>query len=171
MGKTKTSVTAVFCAAAMILNTGCATVTGGSKQNIGLRSTPESATVTSTKSGMTAQMTYTTPVTVAFERKGHYILSFGVEGYDSKQIELLRSMRGWMLFWDIFWFPLGVVVDAITGAWYRLDPDQVNVKLNKLSAEASGPDQIEVSVSGLERGDALTITSDGVVTVGVRGLD
>ena len=98
---------------------------------------------------MVDKMSYTTPVTVAFERKGHYILTFEKEGYDSKQIELLRSMRGWMLVWDILWFPVGVIVDAITGAWYRLEPDNISVKLNKLSSTGPGPSQINIMLSTL----------------------
>ena len=124
----------IICAAMVVAQAGCATIVGGSKQNIAVDSTPDGATVTSTRAGMAATMDYTTPTTILFERKGHYILTFEKTGYDSRQIELLRSMRGWMLVWDIFWFPIGIIVDAITGAWYRLEPEQVTVTLTKLSA-------------------------------------
>lgn len=49
-----------------------------------------------------------------------------------------------MLVWDIFWFPIGIIVDAVTGAWYRLEPAPVHVTLTKLNASIDGPDQIKV---------------------------
>ena len=151
-----------------IAQLGCATISGGGKQNITLNSTPEGAAVLSTKTGTAAQMTYTTPVAVAFERKGHYILTFQKEGYESKNIELMRSMRGWMLFWDIFWFPAGVIVDAVTGAWYRLEPDQVSVTLNKLSSEISGPPEIGITFSQNSENRSISIVSDIPVSVGLK---
>ena len=134
------TIIAVFCL-------GCGTVTTGGKQEIRLASVPEGATVVSTKAGIGAKMTYTTPATVSFERKGHYVISFDKEGYESQQIELQKSMRGWMLVWDIVLFPVGVVVDAITGAWYRLEPDQVSVTLTKQSSSIDGPEQIQILIS------------------------
>ena len=138
---------------------GCGTITTGSKQNIGLNSTPAGAKVTSTKTGMLASMNYTTPATITFERKGGYILTFEKDGYDTKQVELLRSMRGWMLVWDIFWFPVGVVVDAITGAWYRLEPYQIDVTLTKLTSSVDGPDQIRVWFAKTLNKDHLQVMS------------
>jgi hypothetical protein len=114
---------------AILVQAGCATIMGGPKQIVAIDSTPDGAVVTSARAGMAATIDYTTPATVTFERKGHYILTFSKDGYDSKQVELLRSIRGWMLVWDIVWFPVGIVVDAITGAWYRIEPEQVTVTL------------------------------------------
>ncbi len=151
-----------------IAQLGCATVSGGGKQNIALSSTPSGTTVSSTKAGMATEMTYTTPATIAFERKGNYILTFQKEGYDSQKIELIKSMRGWMLFWDIFWFPAGVAVDAITGAWYRLEPDQVNVTLTKLSSAIPGPSQINITLSQPSGGNGLSIISDIPVSMSLN---
>ena len=53
-----------------------------------------------------------------------------------------------MLVWDIVWFPVGIVVDAITGAWYRIEPEQVTVTLSKVTAQIPGPDQIHIGVVG-----------------------
>lgn len=86
---------------AILLQAGCATIMGGPKQIVAIDATPDGAVVTSARAGMAATIDYTTPATVTFERKGHYILTFSKDGYDSKQVELLRSIRGWMLVWDI----------------------------------------------------------------------
>ncbi len=101
MEKVKVWTSAVLIPVLSILQMGCATIMGGGNQEISLHSNPEGATVTSSRAGMEEQMDYTTPETVAFERKGHYILTFSKEGYETKKIELMRSMRGWMLVWDV----------------------------------------------------------------------
>ena len=77
-------------------------------------------------------------------------------------------MRGWMLVWDIFW-GVGIIVDAITGAWYRLEPEEVNVNLTKLSSAVPGPDEIRITLSGTS--DGVSITSDSPVSFGVDKAD
>jgi hypothetical protein len=42
---------------------------------------------------------------------------------------------------------LGVVVDAATGAWYKLSPETAVVSLTKLVAAGAGPDSIQVYVT------------------------
>ena len=171
MDQLRKVISAITCAAMVVAQAGCATIVGGSKQNIAVDSTPDGATVTSNRAGMAATMEYTTPTAVLFERKGHYILTFKKEGYDSKQIELMRGMRGWMLVWDIFWFPIGIIVDAITGAWYRLEPEQVTVTLTKLSADVPGPDRIDISLSGLPSPGKIHIRAPKAVSVSVRSKE
>jgi hypothetical protein len=69
-------VSCLICVVLVVIQSGCGTITSGSKQDIAVNSNPDGAAVTSTKSGMSATMDYTTPTTVSFERKGHYILTF-----------------------------------------------------------------------------------------------
>ena len=168
MDRLRKAVSVVSCLALILAQAGCATITSGSKQNIGIDSTPDGASVTSTRAGMAAVMDYTTPTTVSFERNGHYILTFKKEGYDSKQIELTRSMRGWMLVWDIVLFPVGIVVDAITGAWYRLEPEQVVVTLTKLSADMQGPDRIDIRLSEVSGSNKIRIGAPEGISINVR---
>ncbi len=92
-------------------------------------------------------MEYTAPAGMELKRKGEYVLTFSMEGYKSEKVEIFHQMRGWMLVWDIFWFPTGIIVDAITGGWYRLSPEEVSITLSKESAGIDGPDQIEVMLS------------------------
>ena len=169
MEKVKVWTSAVLIPVLAILQMGCATIMGGGKQEIQLNSNPEGATVSSTRAGMEEKMDYTTPETVAFERKGHYILTFSKEGYETKKVELMRSMRGWMLVWDVLLGVVGIVIDAVTGAWYRLEPEEVNVTLTKLSSAVPGPDEIRITLSGTS--DGISITSDSPVSVKVDKAD
>ena len=132
---------------------------------MGLRSTPSNVQVSATGLETTA---YVTPATVLLKRKGNYVLTFSKEGYESKEVKLQKSLRGWMVFWDVFpWFPAGVVVDAITGAWYRLEPEQVSVTLEKMDVGLQGSKSIQVTLSTLPSG-GLNFDSESSVTVSVR---
>jgi hypothetical protein len=77
-------------------------------------------------------------------------------------------MRGWMLVWDLFWFPAGLIVDAITGAWYRLEPEQVTVTLTKLSSDLPGPESIEIYLSKGMESNSISVQAPETVSVNVR---
>lgn len=66
-------------------------------------------------------------------------------------------MQGGILALDIlFTGLLGVVVDAATGAWYKLAPESAVVSLTKV-ADGDGPDTIQVYVT--RQGDVLKLES------------
>jgi len=52
-----------------------------------------------------------------------------------------------MLFLDILTFPVGVVVDAVTGGWYKLEPNAATLTLQKTDLSMTGPDRIEVTLT------------------------
>jgi len=135
-------VVAVIVAVSLCLTVSCGTITTGGTQMLRANSDPSGATVTASPSGVE----YVTPAGFELERKGTYVLTISKEGYRSTKAEIHHQMRGWMLVWDIFWFPIGVIVDAITGGWYRLSPEQVSVTLMKESAAIEWPEQIQVSL-------------------------
>ena len=71
--------------------------------------------------------TLTTPASVALERKNSYTLTFMAEGYESSEFQIQHQMRTGILVADILLTGLiGVVVDAVTGGWYKLEPKTVS---------------------------------------------
>lgn len=149
-----------------IFATGCGTITQGVHQSVDLKSMPSSATVTLT--GGDTPTTLVTPATLELKRKGTYVLTFSKEGYASQGIQLQRTLRGWMLFWDVFpWFPLGVVVDAVTGGWYQLTPGEVSVSLEKTNASLKDPQSIKVVVLVSSSGD-LSFSSKTPVSIALK---
>ena len=54
---------------------------------------------------------------------------------------------------------VGVVVDAATGSWYGLVPENVNVTLTRMSG--TGPEKINVHVGRASDSGKLEVTSDG----------
>ena len=109
------------------------------------------------------------------DSKNNYVLEFSAPGYTTQRVDVQKSLRGGIVVLDILGGVLPVIVDAITGGWYKLSPEQVNAMLTKVDATTPGPDTIGVTLSldGAGRSDkaevAIVSTVPGVaVTVRTR---
>ena len=132
--------------------TGCGTIFGGTTELVSIQTTPPGVSVTTVP--VTGPLT--TPTSVALERKNNYQLTFLAEGYESAEFQIRRQMRTGILVADILLTGLiGVVVDAVTGGWYQLEPKTVTLSLQ--SATATAPDDIEVFVSIQDSEDRGTV--------------
>jgi hypothetical protein len=144
---------------------GCGVIFGGSNQNVSLDSSPNHSTVEFKQSGRSL----VTPSEVSLPRKGNYVITFSREGYESHQVEISRHLRAGILVLDILVGLVGVIVDAATGAWYRLEPKRVDVTLVKTDAALEGPAQIHVEVGLQETGaDGRVLRLDSSAPVQVR---
>ncbi|HKJ03493.1 MAG TPA: hypothetical protein VJ997_13590 [Longimicrobiales bacterium] len=147
---------------------GCGVIFGGSSETIALGSSPDHANVAFKRSGRTM----VTPTEVSLERKGEYVLTFSREGYEPRQAEISRHLRGGILALDILFTGLiGVVVDAATGGWYSLKPERVDVALTKADTAAVGPETLHVRmepVSVTKDTETVEIRSDLPVGVSIR---
>jgi hypothetical protein len=135
----------------MVPLAGCGTLMGGSTQTIQVNSAPSSATLTTSPEAGT----FSTPASLMLERKFSYTITATRDGYSSATARLTKTMRGGVLIADILLFPIGVIVDAITGAWYELEPSVVTMVLEQSNPLDEGPDVIEVTVSFDEEKDGL----------------
>lgn len=150
----------VFALGSVLLCTGCGAIFGGSRQTVQVDSSPQ-ATVTPSPGGMTQ----TTPSTLSLLRKENYVLTFEKEGYEPKKFELQRKMRGGILALDLLLTGgFGIVVDFVTGSWFKIVPGKLNVVLTKKAGASSQlPDVINVRLS-LENDkgpvQGLQVTSD-----------
>lgn len=146
----------VLLVVALALSTSaCGLMFGGTHQNIPIQSTPPGLAFTTTP----ATVAQTTPTTLSLERRTPYVLSFSMPGYTSQQVELQRRVRGGIVFLDILAFPIGVIVDAVTGAWYELRPGIVNVSLTKTALHLDGPETVAVTVTTFNETPAVRIES------------
>jgi hypothetical protein len=124
--------------------TGCGVIFGGTRENITANSAPDAATITTNPSAGT----FTTPASLSLERKHNYTLTFEKEGYRSAEFQINHSIRGGILALDIlFTGLLGVIIDAVTGGWFKLEPKTAQVVLTQVDASDAGPDTIEVTIS------------------------
>lgn len=126
-----------------ILLSGCATIIHGSNQEIAFSSNPSASQVM-----IDGQMMGETPVTLALSRKERHTVRFDLDGYQPYEMQLSRSVDGWIAGNIIFGGLIGLVVDAATGAMYKLSPEQVQADLmtaGTASIDASG-DHLHIAV-------------------------
>jgi hypothetical protein len=97
--------------------TGCATLFSGSSEDVSLTSEPQGAKIL--VNGINEGKT---PATLHFKKGKEYSIEFVKDGYESKSVRLGYSLgAGWLIL-DIFTtFFIGVIVDAVTGAWNGSD--------------------------------------------------
>lgn len=128
-------------AALVLVQAGCGTLFGGSSQEVSIASSPGSAEVEFDH----VNRTVTTPAEIELKRKNSYQLTFTKEGYETETASIENSLRGGILALDILFTGLvGVAVDAGTGAWNSLSPENLSVKLEKEDPTASGPAELDV---------------------------
>lgn len=114
---------------------GCASIMNGSRQAVGISSSPTAAAVTvdSVPHGKT-------PVVAQLTRKENHLVRLELEGYQPFEATLTRSVSGWVWGNILFGGLIGLAVDAISGGLYKLTPEQVTATLGRAVAEARGED-------------------------------
>lgn len=136
-----------------ILSAGCGAIFHGTRQDVTATSAPDQASVVVEPGGMK----FTTPASFRLERKNDYIMTFTKAGYSDGRFQVQKSLNAGILVLDILAGLVGVIVDAATGAWYSLNPTNAQVVLTKINGDATGPDEIRVTVS--HKGGLLRVQS------------
>jgi hypothetical protein len=108
----------------MLLSGGCGTIISGSSQQIGVRANPPGAKIEVVQTGQSSPSGI-----LILQRDKDYVLRVAAPGYEMTSVALTRSIRGGVLVADILLFPIGIIVDAVTGGWYELNPPVVEVAL------------------------------------------
>jgi uncharacterized protein YceK len=116
--------------AALLLISGCATIIHGTRQDVGISSTPTGASVTidSLQSG-------TTPVFSKLRRKDNHVVRISLAGYQPIDLTLTSSVSGWVWGNIAIGGLIGLAVDAISGGMYKLSPEELSAALGATSAE------------------------------------
>lgn len=110
----------------LILLTGCGSIMLGSRQDIGISSTPTGARVM-----IDNQEKGVTPLFADLKRKDNHIVKIELAGYLPYETTITRKITGWVWGNIIFGGIIGLAVDAISGGLYKLTPDQVAATLTK----------------------------------------
>lgn len=109
-----------------LLLCGCATIIHGSKQKIGISSSPTGAKVSidSTDFGVT-------PMFAKLSRRKEHIVRIEMKGYQIAEFTITKSTSPWILGNILIGGLIGLAVDAASGGIYELSPDQLNAELKK----------------------------------------
>ena len=110
-----------------LLFTNCATVLKGSTDNVKFTSEPTGAVVYANGKNMGK-----TTISLKLKSNVTYKIEFKLDDYDTKYEFLNKSLNTGYLVLDILCgvFP-AVIIDAITGDWYNLDQENINMILEK----------------------------------------
>lgn len=123
--------TLLLVSAFMLLNTQCATIINGSKQEVPFRSTPSGAKIT-----VQGEFVGETPATVDLKRNlDNADVKIKLDGYKPYEMTLHRKFNAWFVGNLIFGGIPGMIIDAATGAMYKLDPKDVRAKLKEKSSQ------------------------------------
>lgn len=106
---------------------GCATIMHGSRQSIGIGSSPTGARVLVDK-----QLQGTTPVVAKLSRKDDHLVRLELDGYEPFETNLTRKISGWVLGNIVLVGLIGLTVDGITGGLYQLTPEQIQAEMKKV---------------------------------------
>ncbi len=122
--------------------TGCASIIHGTRQDIGISSNPSGA-MARTNSG---RMCYT-PCILNLSRSESDTLTFEKEGYEPASGTITSSVSGWVWGNIVFGGPIGLGVDFISGGAYKLEPESINQRLERVNYKQENfemtPDKIQ----------------------------
>ena len=117
----------------------CGRLINGTKQNVGISSTPEGATVTIEPGGITA----VTPATVELKRRGSYTALVTKEGYEPASAKISRHISAWtfgnFMIPSVFVAVTGFITDRATGGGFKLTPKKVDVTLVESAKTLASP--------------------------------
>lgn len=106
----------------------CATIILGSKQSVGISSTPSSA-----KIFINDEEVGITPQTVQIKKNQaqSFKVRIELEGYEPYETVLTRKTSGWIAGNILLGGLIGLVVDFATGGAYLLTPEQIEAQLGQ----------------------------------------
>jgi len=140
MGSRKTIMT---CLVAAFFLVGCATIVSHTQWPVNITSTPDQATVVITERDEGKIFEGKTPTIVTLKSGGgyfrskEYTVNVSKEGFGTKTIVLKGDLNPWYLGNVIFGGLIGIlIVDPLTGAMWKIQPDKVNIVLDQKSSKA-----------------------------------
>jgi hypothetical protein len=113
-------------AALTLSGVGCATVVsgGGGAQKVTVVSDPPGAAVS-----VDGRFVGNSPVNVPLERRASHTVEIASAGHETAKLEVTSKFNPWVIGNVVFGGLLGLVVDVVTDATYRLSPDELTVQL------------------------------------------
>jgi hypothetical protein len=117
--------TAAVVSAAIVL-AGCCSIIHGTRQEIGVSSSPTGAKVF-----VNGSQIGTTPAILDLKRNGSHQIRLELDGYQPYEMILTKSVSGWVWGNIVFGGLIGLAIDAIDGAIYKVSPEQFSAQLLK----------------------------------------
>jgi len=110
----------------LLVTSSCCTIMLSPQQEVGIASNPSGARII-----IDGQDIGKTPLTTSLKRSNNHTVKVELEGYLPYELNLTKSVSGWVFGNIIFGGIIGLVVDLATGALYVLTPEQIQANLIK----------------------------------------
>jgi hypothetical protein len=111
----------------LFLFMGCATIIHGTNQHISVNSSPQGAKVS-----VNGIPVATTPAKIKLSRSERSVnILIEKEGYKSQGVIVSRKLSGWFFGNLLIGGWIGMIIDAVDGAMFRLEPSEINVVLSE----------------------------------------
>jgi len=114
---------------------GCATIIKGTSQDISIQSNPSNAKVVVKTTGGIEVFSGVTPASAKLAKKKEYIVTVTLDGYKEGTVMLSQSFEAWTIGNILCVGIIGLIVDAVDGAMWKLEPDQIMVTMATASLE------------------------------------
>jgi len=131
----------LFCVIVVVTTTmmGCATIVNGTNTDITISSDPTKANFTITdKNGMITSSGVTPSVVKLPNKNGGYQVAISLDGYKEEHVFISRDFNSMYLGNLLLGGPLGLIIDAVDGAMWKLAPGGVFVSLKLAFNESIG---------------------------------
>ncbi|MFP5439267.1 MAG: PEGA domain-containing protein [Bacteroidia bacterium] len=125
----------------MLLVSSCATIVSGSKQEVKFTSSPANADIV-----VDGNFEARTPATVKLVRKKAHTVVIRLTGYKDYEVKLERKFNAWYIGNIGFGGIIGLIVDPITGAMYKLTPKEVKAELGQATTYKDGDIHVQVAL-------------------------
>lgn len=112
----------------IVVGSGCATIIKGSSQDVRVETNPPGAMVY-----VDGNPVGPAPQTLKLKQDDHHITATlpGMQGH--------AAMSTGFSGWSLLFFPVGTIIDAVTGAITTLDDERVQVTLVRVASAAPAP--------------------------------
>jgi hypothetical protein len=115
---------AVLCLVSFLFMAGCATLFKGNTERVDMKASPVQADVF-----VNGQFMGKTPLQLKLASKKEYAVEFRAEGYQPRVYNISNKVgAGWIIL-DVLGGLIPVIIDAATGAWYKLDQNNIDAVL------------------------------------------
>ena len=114
---------------------GCATIIKGTSQDISIQSNPSGAKVTVKTTGGVEVWSGVTPASAKLSKKKEYVVTVQLNGYKDATVQVTQSFEAWTIGNLFCGSVIGLIVDAVGGAMWKLEPDQIMVTMATASLE------------------------------------
>jgi len=149
----------IIAAVMLALLSSCATIVNGTEQDIRITSTPSEADITIKNAGGIAVFSGKTPTEIKLSRSSSYIVTVNLEGFKESQVMIYKSFNPIFIGNLICGGVLGMIIDAASGAMWKLEPEAINVRLMTASIKGK-PDETYAVVQYMdEHGELHTAAS------------